>query len=62
MSAADSSGYKGTYYYSLDRGVHVIEWTVMENNEENTYSREFSIDNNDPYLNIVIDGDEFIQY
>ena len=59
IGPADSSGYLGTYYYTVGYGTHVIEWTVDDNGRTKRFRRNFRVDNYDRYINIVIDGDRF---
>lgn len=59
IGAADSSGYRGTYYYTIGSGTHVVQWSVMENGQLKKYRRQFRVAPNDRYIEITIDGNRF---
>ena len=60
LTRPSPKGNRGTYYYRIGAGNHMIEWTVEDSNgKTQDFSRKFYINPSDRSVNILIDGDEF---
>jgi len=53
----DNRGNKGTYFYKVRPGTHLIEWRLGGDSKK--YSQKIYVDHKDQSIDLIIDGDNF---